>query len=211
MISISVITLFLAIYILTWFSLIIGVSLVKTRNKAAQKMQALFVSKQIQKFRYPPFKNLLNLWVARKYLPATFTFITIIIIPAAFMYFSLGILLISPILAVFQGLTVGLLIADLKGKNMTWAIVVLIFEFGYWAFSGAFGMLISIQYLTTDQTFVSSFVAAMNSLTSGYWIPLVVGILGNAFLEIAGPIYWDMKGAINLEAIAEGQGFENNT
>ena len=72
-------------------------------------------------------------------------------------------------------------------------------------------MLISIQYLTTNQTLVSSFYTGMNLFTSGYWIPLVIGILGNAFFEIAGPIFWDIKGAINLEAIVEGRDNENNT
>ena len=114
MMPISVTTLFLTIYGLTWFSFIIGVLLTKSRNKSTLKMRRLFVNRQIQKFRYQPFKTLLKFWTAKKYFIATLTFI--IILPAVFMYFSLGLILITPILAVIQGLIVGFFSGRLKGK-----------------------------------------------------------------------------------------------
>jgi hypothetical protein len=209
--SITILALFIIIYSINWISLFIGVLLIKKGNKSAEKMHELFLIKQIQKFQYPPFKNLLKLWIENKYFPAVFTFIFLIILPATCFYFLIGILLFTPLLIIIQGLTVGILIGNLNGKNMLWAMSVCIFEFGYWALSGTLGLIVTIGNLFRDLLFTDSLLRVLDIFISEYWLLLVICILGNSFLEIAGPIYWNMKGAINLEVLTRNQDNNKNT
>ncbi len=203
--SISVYAILIIVYSIVWITLIIGITLIRKRNKRAERMHKLFLNKSIQKFRHAPFKNLLKLWIAKKFLSATTAFIFLIILPAVILFFLLGIILIFPFLAILQGLTVGILIGYFKKRNMYWAVMVGMFEFGYWALSGALGLSVTIEFLLNDISFIDSLSNGIDKLLSGYWIPLVVCIIGNAFLEIAGPIYWNMNGPISLEVLAQGQ------
>ncbi|MCK4561016.1 MAG: hypothetical protein KAV45_14650 [Calditrichia bacterium] len=174
-------------------------------------MNKLFVKKQIQKFQYPPFKNLLNLWIAKKYMYTSLTFILIIIIPAVFIYFLLGIILFSPFLSIIQGFTVGNIISNFDKKSMIWAIIVGVFEFGYWSLSGALGIYVTISILSSEISFIDSLSNCVEILFSVYWIPLIFFIIGNAFLEVAGPVYWNIKGVISLEDLSKAQNIYENT
>lgn len=177
----------------------------RNKNKFSVRLHELFVKKQIQKFQYPPFKNLLKLWISNKYLLTSITFILIIIIPAVIIFFLLGIILVTPLLAIVQGFTVGNLIGNFKTKEMYWAIIVGMFEFGYWALSGALGIFVTLGFLYYEMSFGESLSNSVNILFSGYWIPLVICIIINAFGEVAGPIYWKIKVPISLEALSKGQ------
>ncbi len=208
---ISVYTIFLIIYAIIWISLSVGIVLIKYENKFSKKMHDLIIKKQIRKFQYPPFKNLLKLWISNKYLLTSITFILIIIIPAVILFFLLGIFLVSPILAIVQGFTVGNIIGNFKSKEMYWAIIVGIFEFGYWALSGALGIFVTLGLLYYKMSFGESLSNSVNILFSGYWIPLVICIIINAFGEVAGPIYWKIKVPIGLEALSKGENINENT
>ena len=168
-------------------------------------MHEVFIKRQIQKFQYPPFKNLLKLWIANKFFLASVTFISIIIIPAVVFFFLLGIILISPVLAVIQGFTVGNIIGDFKTKEMIWALTVGLFEFGYWALSGALGVSVSLSYLLYEKSFLVSLSNCINDLSSVYWLPLAICIVFNAFGEVAGPIYLNIKSPVSLEMLSQGK------
>ena len=201
----DVLEIFVGIYFIIWFSLFIGILFMKRGSSSSKKLHEFFVDRQIKKFQYPPFKNLLNLWLSNQYIVTSLTFIFLIIIPAVFLFFILGLLLISPILALFQGFTVGILIGKLKGKEMTWALLVGIFEFGYWALSGAFGLDVTIETLFYGKSFFVSLSSCVDILAAGYWIPLVIFICGNAFGEVAGPIYFNIKSPISLSTLSKGK------
>ena len=202
--KVSVYTIFFVIYFIIWVSLLVGVDLIKRKNKKAERLYSLLVKRQIQKFQYPPFKQLVKLWLKNKYLLTSVTFIVIIIVPAVFLFFLLGVLLVSPILAIVQGFIVGILVGNFGKKEMWWAVIVGMFEFGYWALSGALGISVTLGYLFGGLTFSDSLSVCINSVIYKYWIPLIVCIFGNAFGEIAGPIYLNIKTPISLVTLSKG-------
>ena len=202
--KVSVYTIFFVIYFIIWFSLLVGVVLVKRKSKLGSKLDTLLIKRQIQKFQYPPFKQLVKLWIKNKYLLTSITFIVIIIVPAVFLFFLLGIILVSPILAIVQGFIVGILIGNFGKKEMWWAAIVGMFEFGYWALSGALGISITFACLFDHISFIESLTECINTILSGYWIPLIIFIFGNAFAEVAGPIYLDIKSPISLVTLSRG-------
>ena len=202
--KISVYTIFFVIYFIIWASLLVGIIFIKRKSVLSQKLHTLLVKRQIQKFQYPPFKQLVKLWVKNKFLLTSITFIVIIIIPATVLFFLLGIILVSPILAIVQGFTVGILIGNFEKKEMWWAVIVGMFEFGYWALSGALGIFVSFACLFEGISFFESLAGSINTILSGYWIPLIICILGNAFGEVAGPIYLNLKSPISLITLSRG-------
>jgi len=202
--TLGIYTIFIILYFIIWFSLLVGIVLIKQKSKLGLKLHALFVKRQIQKFQYPPFKQLVKLWVKNKFLLSSITFIVIIIIPATVLFFLLGIMLLSPILAIVQGFTVGILIGNFGKKDMWWAVIVGMFEFGYWALSGALGIFVSFTCLFEGISFFESLAGSINTILSGYWIPLIICILGNAFGEVAGPIYLNLKSPISLITLSRG-------
>jgi hypothetical protein len=202
--KLSIYTIFFVIYFIIWVSLLVGVVLVKRKSKLGSKLHTLLIKRQIQKFQYPPFKPLVKLWIKNKYLLTSITFIVIIIVPAVFLFFLLGIILVSPILAIVQGFIVGILIGNFGKKEMWWAAIVGMFEFGYWALSGALGISVTFACLFDHISFIESLTECINTILSGYWIPLIIFIFGNAFGEVAGPIYLDIKSPISLVTLSRG-------
>jgi hypothetical protein len=202
--KLSIYTIFFVIYFIIWVSLLVGVVLVKRKSKLGSKLHTLLIKRQIQKFQYPPFKQLVKLWIKNKYLLTSITFIVIIIVPAVFLFFLLGIILVSPILAIVQGFIVGILIGNFGKKEMWWAAIVGMFEFGYWALSGALGISVTFACLFDHISFIESLTECINTILSGYWIPLIIFIFGNAFGEVAGPIYLDIKSPISLVTLSRG-------
>jgi hypothetical protein len=202
--KLSIYTIFFVIYFIIWVSLLVGVVLVKRKSKLGSKLHTLLIKRQIQKFQYPPFKQLVKLWIKNKYLFTSITFIVIIIVPAVFLFFLLGIILVSPILAIVQGFIVGILIGNFGKKEMWWAAIVGMFEFGYWALSGALGISVTFACLFDHISFIESLTECINTILSGYWIPLIIFIFGNAFGEVAGPIYLDIKSPISLVTLSRG-------
>jgi hypothetical protein len=202
--KLSIYTIFFVIYFIIWVSLLVGVVLVKRKSKLGSKLHTLLIKRQIQKFQYPPFKQLVKLWIRNKYLLTSITFIVIIIVPAVFLFFLLGIILVSPILAIVQGFIVGILIGNFGKKEMWWAAIVGMFEFGYWALSGALGISVTFACLFDHISFIESLTECINTILSGYWIPLIIFIFGNAFGEVAGPIYLDIKSPISLVTLSRG-------
>lgn len=207
----SVYIMFFVIYSIIWISLFTGIILMRIKNKFAERPHEVFIKRQVQKFQYPPFKNLLKLWVSNRFIITSITFIIIIIIPATIMFFLLGIFLLSPFLAIIQGFTVGNLISNFKSKEMVWAILVSIFEFGYWALSGALGISVTVEYLLFEKSFFSALSTFVNNLYSEYWLPLLIFICGNAFGEVAGPIYFNIKSPISLTTLSKGIPVNDNT
>ena len=202
--KISVYIIFFIIYFIIWVSLLVGVIFIKSKSALSQKLHTLLVKRQIQKFQYPPFKQLVKLWVKNKFLLTSITFIVIIIIPAVFLFFLLGIMLVSPLLAIVQGFIVGILIGNFGKKEMWWAIIVGMFEFGYWALSGALGISVTFACLFDGIPFIDSLTVCINNILSGYWIPLIICIFGNAFGEVAGPIYLNIKSPVSLVTLSQG-------
>jgi hypothetical protein len=202
--KLSIYTIFFVIYFIIWVSFLVGVVLVKRKSKLGSKLHTLLIKRQIQKFQYPPFKQLVKLWIKNKYLFTSITFIVIIIVPAVFLFFLLGIILVSPILAIVQGFVVGILIGNFGKKEMWWAAIVGMFEFGYWALSGALGISVTFACLFDHISFIESLTECINTILSGYWIPLIIFIFGNAFGEVAGPIYLDIKSPISLVTLSRG-------
>lgn len=207
----GVITIFLVLYSILWVTLIVGMTLIRKGNKSAGRIRTWLLNKRIQQFQYPPFRTLLRLLIAKRFLPASTTFIFLIIIPVVSLFFALGMLLITPLLAIYQGFAVGLLIGRFDRKHIIWALTVGTFELGYWALSGALGMVVSTGFLFSDTSFSESFLNAVDVLFSGYWIPIVICILANALVETAGPIYWNMTGPISLEDISQGKYLNDDT
>jgi hypothetical protein len=201
----TLVTISIILYATIWIGTVLGISLVRRGDKRAKSIRTWLLNKRIDQFRHPPFKNMLKLWIARKFLLTSTSFIVLIIIPAALLYFVVGIILITPLLTLYQGLVVGLLIARYDRRHMVWALIVGPFEFGYWALSGALGMSVTAAALFSDLSFAQSFLVAVDTFLSGYWIPIAICILINAFGEVAGPIYWKMTGPISLEALSKGE------
>jgi hypothetical protein len=201
----EVIIIAASLFTTIWISLLVGISLVRKGNKSAVKMRAWLLNKRIAQFQLPPFKNMLRLWLAKRFFLTSLSFILLIITPAVLLFFLLGICLVTPLLAVYQGLVVGLLIARFERRHMAWAFIIAPFEIGYWVLAGALGMAVTVGTLLSDLSFVDSFLNAVGILLSGYWIPIVICVLVNAFGEVAGPIYWKLEGPVSLEMLAKGE------
>jgi hypothetical protein len=201
----TLVTIAIILYGTIWIGTIVGMALLRRGDKRAKQIRTWLLNKRIEQFQRPPFKNMLRLWIARKFFLTSFTFVFVIIIPAALLFFVVGIILITPVLTLYQGLVVGLLIGRYDRRHMVWALIVGPFEFGYWALAGALGMSVTAAALFGDLSFGQSFLAAADTFLSGYWIPIAICILVNAFGEVAGPIYWKITGPISLEALSKGE------
>ena len=202
--SFELIPIFVIIYSIYWLTLILGIILIKQGSKSAEKMRVWFWNKRILQFQYPPFSTLLKFWKDNRYFLSSLIFL-IIILNMVVVYFLFGLILVTPLLAVFQAILVGVLTGYGDTKNLIWSVAVLIFEFGYFALAGALGLFITIKFLLGGLSFVDSFLIGAEELLSGYWILIVICVLGNAFLEIAGPIFWNMKGGIGLAELSQKQ------
>lgn len=197
-------SLLIIIYILIWTAVITGALLLRRSNHFAIKSRKWILEKRIQQFKYPPFNILIKFWIRKRYL-LTSSFFMLIIIPASVMYFVLGILLLTPLISIYQGFVAGILIGSYCKKDMLWAVIVGIFEFGYWALSGALGLSVTLKYIFTDISFLASLLFCFDKLLTFYWIPLAICVLINAFGETAGPIYLNIHGPLSLEELAGGK------
>ena len=204
MIWTNVYLLFLIIYILIWTAVLIGVLLLRGDYQFAIKSCNWIKEKRKTQFKYPPFNILLKFWIRKKYF-LTSTFFIIIIMLASVMYFVAGILLLTPLISIYQGFVAGILIGNLHKKDLLWAVTVGIFEFGYWALSGALGLSVILKFVFTDMSFYSSLFICYEKFVSFYWMPLAVCVVINAFGETAGPIYFKIHGPISLEELAGGK------
>lgn len=201
----GVVNISIIVYATIWIALVAGVSLVRTGNRRAKRIRTWLINKRIEQFQHPPFKNLLRLWLAGRFFRTSFSFIVVIILPAVLLFFLLGLLLITPLLAIYQGFVVGLLVAHYDRRHVRWAMMVVPFEVGYWVLSGALGMSVTAGLLLDDLSLTQSFLKMADVLASGYWVPIAVCIAVNAFGEVAGPIYWNMKGPVSLEILSKGE------
>ena len=204
MILTDIYLLFIIIYILIWTAVLIGILLLRREYQFAIKSRNWIKQKRIVQFKYPPFNILLKLWIRKKYL-LTSTFFIIIIMFASVMYFVVGILLLTPIISIYQGFVAGILIGSLRKKDLLWAVTVGVFEFGYWALSGALGLSVILKFIFTDISFYSSLFVCYEKFLSFYWLPLAACIIINAFGETAGPIYLKIHGPISLEDLKGGK------
>ncbi len=198
---INVFVLFLFLYALTWASLMIGVLFVANNFKPALLMRGWFIEKRKMMFRYPPFSFLLDQWLKNNYIPTVLIFAFAIILPAIILQILMGMILISPLLAVYQGMTVGILIGNLNAHSTIWATVTGIFELGYFALAGAWGMYISISWLFGGVAFSEAFIRELRNYVLRLLDVFAVCAAGNALLETAGPIYWNMRGPISLSEL----------
>ena len=118
--------------------------------------------------------------------------------------------LIMPVLAVYQGLTVGFFIAYNNRRDTAWALAVGLFETGYWSLSGALGMSVTLGVILYKLSFAQSLLNVWDQFISVYWIPVAVCIVVNAFGEVAGPIYWDIASPLSLETLSKGEPVDEN-
>ncbi len=199
--NINVFYIFFIIYFIIWITVTGGIILIKNQNPFAAKVLKWIINKRIVQFKYPPFSIMLKFWIRKKYFITSIIFL-IINIFAVLMYFIVGIFLITPFVSVFQGFIAGILIGGYRKKNLLWAVSIGIFEFGYWALSGALGLSVILNYLFNGMSFTSSFLLHLNILMSGYWILIAVCIIINAFGEVAGPVYLNVHGSISLDMLA---------
>lgn len=193
-----------------WIALAAGVFLVRRGSESAGRFRTWLLNKRIAQFQFPPFRVMLRLWLGRRFLATAISFLLLIIAPAVLLFFLLGICLVTPLLAVYQGFVVGLLVARYNRRNMIWALTIGLFESGYWVLAGALGMAVTVGTLFAELSFADSFVNVIRIFLSGYWIPIAVCVLINAFGEVAGPIYWKVEGPISLEALAKGEPVSND-
>jgi hypothetical protein len=200
----DLIGLSILVYATTWVALVVGVAFIRRGNKRAQRIRTWLLNKRIEQFRHPPFKNLLKLWMTRKYLLTSVSFMFLIITPAVLLFFLVGMFLLTPLLAVYQGLVVGFLIARYDRRHLVCGLGVGAFEFGYWAVSGALGMSLTAGIVFNGASFVQSLAFVMEELASGYWLLIVLCVVINAFGEVAGPMYWNMTGPLPLETLSKG-------
>ena len=201
---------FYILYALTWCSLFAGILLIRKDYPRAKRMRTWLLNKRIEQFKIPPFKNLLKLWMSGKYFLTSVFFLFLTIIPAVILFFLIGMSLIMPVLAVYQGLTVGFFIAYNNRRDTAWALAVGLFETGYWSLSGALGMSVTLGVILYKLSFAQSLLNVWDQFISVYWIPVAVCIVVNAFGEVAGPIYWDIASPLSLETLSKGEPVDEN-
>jgi hypothetical protein len=194
-----------SLFAIIWIALLVGIFAVRRGQKSAIRMRAWLLNKRIAQFQLPPFKNMLGFWLAKRFFLTSISFILLIIMPAVLLFFLLGICLVAPLLAIYQGLVVGLLTARFDRRQMAWALIIAPFEIGYWVLAGGLGMAVTADTLFGNFSFVDSFLNATRILLSGYWIPIIICVLVNAFGEVAGPVYWNMEGPVSLATLAKGE------
>jgi hypothetical protein len=195
----------LLVYALIWLATLVGTALIRSRNRRALRARIWLINKRIEQFQHPPFKNLLTLWIAGKFFRTSAWFGLLVALPAAALFFLLGLLLVTPLLSLYQGLVVGLLIARYDRRHMCWAMAVAPFEFGYWALSGGLGISVPAGMLIDHVSFTESFLVAVDGLASGYGVVILLCMLINVLVEVAGPIFWRMGGPISLETLRRGE------
>jgi hypothetical protein len=200
----GVLAIAIVVYAVAWIALGVGVLLIRTGNRTAWRIRTWLINKRIEQFQHTPLKHLLRLWLSGRFVRTSVTFVIVIILPAVLLFFLLGLLLITPLLAIYQGLVVGFFIAHFDRRHMLWAMAVAPFELGYWALSGALGVSATAGVFFNHLSLTSSLMRTAEVLASGYWIPLVICILVNGFAEVAGPIYWNLSGPVSLETLSKG-------
>ena len=113
-----------------------------------------------------------------------------------------GLVFISPLIAAYAGIFVGLLIGQGKGKAFfTYTLVTLIFEFGAFALAGGIGMSIGKSWLLSDAGFTESWRFVFREISLLAILPLVCLVL-NGLLEALGPLF-GIDGVPGIKAYKE--------
>lgn len=198
----SLLTIFLVVYCIAWISFLLAQLFIRRGNKLAMTIQASALNSRVQLFKYPPFSLLFNLWIKRKYFISFLLFFIILMI-IDILFILLGLPFVVPILIFIWGGITGLLVGDVKLRNLTWFVLICLFEFGHIALAGSLGLLMAYTVLLSDFTLSQSLLMGYTILVSGYWIPIFLCILGNIFFEAAGPLFWGMSGDPGLVALAK--------
>lgn len=193
--------IFIFLYGLAWISLAAGQIFIRTGNELAISIKKFAWNARIEQFKYPPFSLLVKLWTRKRYIPTSVLFFAIMF-TADLLFFFVGVFLLVPVLTIVQGGIKGILWGEANRKNTTWLLAVCAFEFGHFAFAGSLGLLISYTALLTDVSLTQSILIGYKTLAAGYWLPIVLCIIGNSILDVAGPIYWGMKGAMGLDVLS---------
>ncbi len=201
--AVNIYYIFLIIYFIIWVTVAEGIILIKRQYPFAVRTLNWITNKRIVQVKYPPFNILLKFWIRKKYFLTSLIFL-FINISAAIMYFIIGVFLMTPFVSIFQGFVVGILIGGYRKTDLLWAISIGIFEFGYWALSGALGLSVIINFLFLGISFNTSLLFHLDIFLSGYWMLIAVCTIINAFGEVAGPVYLNVQGSISLDMLAKG-------
>lgn len=183
-----------------WMTFGLGLLMMRKGFARIREFRKTLWNGRVQKFQYFPFNALLRGLDERRYLASAMGIAAINSVMAP-TCFCLGLILVVPLMAAFQGFAVGVLMGKADRRNTLWAAATLLFEFSHFALGGALGLAVALSAIFGDLTFGEAMSQAGAIFTGGYRILLMTLLLGNGLLEAAGLIYWSMQGAMGLDPL----------
>lgn len=184
-------------YVIQWVCFIVGFIVIQSKRPFGQKIEKYTWNARIDVMQKTPFKQFMWAYSEKKYL-FTVLFVIVTNVNALIVQFITGFFLLSPILALGQGVMMGVVVAQGDRKTRLFSFVVCIFEIGAMAFAGGLGLYIGIEWI-----FKSSFSQAFQVIINQkyYLIPLICLIL-NGVIEASG-VFLDIKGVPGVKAVKE--------
>jgi len=172
-----------------WACLLIGFRVVRSQTNIGKRLEKFAWNSRIKMWRRQPvFEYLFSAIEKKKYLKSSFL-VMLFNLPMVIFQFLGGLILLSPIIAGYAGVLVGLIIGQGRGKVFfMYTLATLLFELGAFAFAGAIGMMIGKSWLLSDISFLDSFGFVFRQLSLYMFLPFVCLML-NGFLEALGPFF----------------------
>ncbi|HDR88365.1 MAG TPA: hypothetical protein ENN63_01885 [Bacteroidetes bacterium] len=185
-------------YLACWFSFIIGYLFIRSGSRSARKLEKFVWNSRIRKFQIQPFREILRLYEQKIFL---LLFLLVIGINFTMVIFQAiaGLILIAPVIVLYQGFFVGLLIAQADRKTALFSLFVLIFELGAFSTAGAIGLSTGIDWIFMKVSFTDSI---KNVIAQGnYFIPIICLFL-NGLFEASG-VFLGIEGVPGVKAVKE--------
>lgn len=190
---------FCILYGIYWGCTFVGFIIVNSGTRIGKKLEIFTWNSRIRLWnKQPLFKYLFAAMEEKKYFVSS-SLVMLFNFPMVIFQFIVGLILLSPLVAVYAGTLVGLIIGQGKGKAFfVYTATTLIFEFGAFAFAGAIGMMIGESWLLSDTKFLDSFGMVIEQISLYALLPLGCLLL-NGLLEATGPLL-GIDGVPGIEA-----------
>ncbi|MEF8849113.1 MAG: stage II sporulation protein M [Candidatus Thermoplasmatota archaeon] len=165
-------------YILAWFSFCIGYIFTKKEYTLSNKLEKFTWNSRIDAHQKFPFSHIYKLGENNDYILLAILVISINLTMVLIQYIS-GIILISPMILIYQGFITGSLISQADKKTKYYSYIVLIFEIGAYSTAGAISFHLGLTWLLWNGNLSKELINITENLY--FYLPLILLILNGIF------------------------------
>lgn len=165
-------------YILTWISFWIGYIFIKIENPLSNKLENFTWNSRIDAHQKFPFSYIYKLEENNNYIYLAILVISINFTMVLIQYIA-GIILLSPLILIYQGLVMGALISQADKKTKYYSYIVLLFEIGAYSTPGAISFYIGLSWIFWDINLLNELINIVEKWY--FYLPLFLLILNGIF------------------------------